>query len=1018
MSIITTIYKKSGFVPFSLNISWNESKQKKEVKNIPSFITIEKYDNTKIIKSYNGMGLRTGMKLPTLKNQTQDYYMIALDIDNKQDDNKLNGLIKWTEIMIINNFPSIEAIKTPIQKTQSGGYHYLFKVNQQQLNIIGASITDLNIDGQKYSIDIKAINQFIFCEPTKINDKRFYKWIKSPEKTPIMILPDFIYNLILNHHNIKTLQAVSAKTKTIVKNNTTVNDVTNTNVKEDEEKITTVNNLNKLVELVNVNRFDNYTDWIKLGAIIKFCNLPFEIFDKKSQTSKKYDKNETIKKWNSFTKSKKVKSYEAGLKYFAKLDNPEAYNILYNEQNLQKLEINDEYEMIKLNQKYLLELDDNLSKSTTIFTNTVEKFTTDKNIKSLNIQSPYGTGKTQFLKKYIAKYNPERILWLSYRITYTDDIMNEFKQFKFGSYLKRQYNSNRLICQLESLLNLQCDDDFLDEDEICQLIPQYDLIVIDEIESILNQFDSTTFKGRSRDVFDFLLNIIKVSSKVITLDGDLNNRSLKYMANFGQMLNIKNEYSQSELTFNLTQNRILFIEQLLKAIEIAQQLKKKIGICSMSKTECINMYNIINESKPNLKILIIHGDIGDDVKIELSDINTNIKNYDVMIYSPTIEAGVNISNDCFYQLFCILSDGSTSQRSFLQMTARIRNLENPDILILNECFKMNQTSNFWNYDDVKPMLSYIKDFQFTSKYVEKDNQIFMVKSLSPYDENYLHNRIERLNKNKYYFLPLLKVLCQRKSIKFVMSDEPLKKPMKKDVLEILQNVIDAKDATYEEYMTAIKRQNQRLATTEDKFIIKKFSLKKMLGLDFLNMDILKTYNNKTSLIHNYCALIDIQNIRDTTDNTKNENITKTLIVTRVLNELGYKNLMDTQQIIETQFDIGLEKLKNGIFNFEQSDIKKLFGMTKLQQNLATKKSMLGFINVLLKNFNIQIVSIRKSKNEKKISFYFIEHLNYIKEILTYKIEKGFKINDTSNLFIPVSTFELKELYIKPDIKIT
>jgi hypothetical protein len=70
----------------------------------------------------------------------------------------------------------------------------------------------------------------------------------------------------------------------------------------------------------------------------------------------------------------------------------------------------------------------------------------------------------------------------------------------------------------------------------------------------------------------------------------------------------------------------------------------------------------------------------------------------------------------------------------------------------------------------------------------------------------------------------------------------------------------------------------------------------------------------------------------------------------------------------------------------------------------------------LKNFNIQIVSIRKSKNEKKISFYFIEHLNYIREILTYKIEKGFKINDTSNLFIPVSTFELKELYIKPDIK--
>ena len=377
--------------------------------------------------------------------------------------------------------------------------------------------------------------------------------------------------------------------------------------------------------------------------------------------------------------------------------------------------------------------------------------------------------------------------------------MNEFKQFNFGSYLKRQYSSDRLICQLESLLNLQSEDDFIDDEESiesCQAIPQYDLIILDEVESILNHFDSTTFKGHSREVFDFLFNIIKVSSKVISLDGDLNNRALKYVSNFGSMKTIINEYAESDLKFNLINDKHIFTEQLLNSIKTAQQLQKKIGICSMSKTECINVQNLILASEPNLKILIIHGDVGDDVKSQLSDINTNIIPYDILIYSPTIEAGVNISTKFFYQLFCILSDGSTSQRSFLQMTARIRQLENPEVIILNECFKLNSTTNFWSYEDVKPTLTYIKGFEFQTQYIEKNNQTYITKSLSAYDENYLYNRSERLNKNKYYFLPLLKILCERKNIQFNVGDKLLKRPVKNDMSEILQSVIEAKDATY------------------------------------------------------------------------------------------------------------------------------------------------------------------------------------------------------------------------------
>ena len=57
--------------------------------------------------------------------------------------------------MTINNFQTLTRINTPIQKTGNNGYHYLFLVNEEQLKIIGASLTGLYIDGIKYTIDYK-----------------------------------------------------------------------------------------------------------------------------------------------------------------------------------------------------------------------------------------------------------------------------------------------------------------------------------------------------------------------------------------------------------------------------------------------------------------------------------------------------------------------------------------------------------------------------------------------------------------------------------------------------------------------------------------------------------------------------------------------------------------------------------------------------------------------------------------------------------------------------------------------
>jgi len=135
-----------------------------------------------------------------------------------------------------------------------------------------------------------------------------------------------------------------------------------------------------------------------------------------------------------------------------------------------------------INYRYLLDanINDNLLVTKT------NDFFSDENIKSLNICSPYNTGKTQYIKNVLDKFQPERILWVSYRISLTNDIKYNFESYGFQTYLTGNYRADKLIVQLESLHKLDYNSEFIDEGNG---VPSYDLVIIDEVESILSQFN-------------------------------------------------------------------------------------------------------------------------------------------------------------------------------------------------------------------------------------------------------------------------------------------------------------------------------------------------------------------------------------------------------------------------------------------------------------------------------------------------------------------------------------------------
>jgi len=112
-------------------------------------------------------------------------------------------------------------------------------------------------------------------------------------------------------------------------------------------------------------------------------------------------------------------------------------------------------------------------------------------------------------------------------------------------------------------------------------VPSYDLIIIDEVESILNQFNSPTFKGKSKDTFIFLEEIIKNSNKLITLDGDINSRAYSFVNSFGDGLYIENEYKKNKKIFNIIDDVDNFDKLLFKSLDN----NEKVVIVSQSRTQ-------------------------------------------------------------------------------------------------------------------------------------------------------------------------------------------------------------------------------------------------------------------------------------------------------------------------------------------------------------------------------------------------------------------------------------------------
>lgn len=834
--------------------------------------------------------------------------------------------------------------------------------------------------------------------------------------------------------------------------------------------------IRKYVNLLSESRIDDYNDWINVGIAIYNSNYDaFSIWNEWSKLSEKYDYNECIYKYNSFKPGNKG---IGSLKWWAKHDNPEKYNELVQPIDKQL------FETIKINTDYLLDKDklildkpieeysdlpyhityekrkvdkNDLYSGTDKITNilnyvevvkSVRKTTIDhsekiiksdkekmadivrewmlkKIIKCLCIKAAYGSGKTELVLKVCKEFRPKRVLWICHRQTLSYNIAGKFKELGFANYLDGNFKANRLICQIESLHKIMDMDRInLNDDDID--FPKYDLVIFDEINSLLKHFRSPTVKDK-RFTFNLMHAIAYYSSKALFLDGDFGNCAFQFASalhNNGVPIVVENKFNKIIKEMILTNHKEFFELNILNDVIIG----RNIAICSMSSTYAEYYAEIIK--KLNIKVLLHTSKTDDELKKKLRTVNDLWVQYQCVIYSPCIDSGVDFNIEHFDRIYGVLSSKSTDQCGFLQMGSRIRKLKDNKFMVYTNGLQYSEKCFPFNYEEVYQYLLEMHNKAYNmiiSKDKYNDNPILNYDyNFELYDIINCYNEVDSLNKSQNLFIPLLIKIAKTKgyTINYIQESFPnyiIKKGI--TTLEFIKNgslikkthnneKTDNNDNTYIkkllevdevdniEYRRLCIKQAANQATIDDKLKINYYTIKQQFGINNLTEEFLKLFYGKSHVLYNLTTLIDDNNITQHDINNEEKLIVyddfkrkeKNDIVRDIINLLGFGNAFSGISIEKHIFD---KNYKNVIGNskfFKNLKYNLLLFGKKNINDINTIKSFLGFINSILDEYGISIRLIQKTirlKDNKfmKKNLYIIEFYKSMLEFISFKKNK-------------------------------
>lgn len=292
--------------------------------------------------------------------------------------------------------------------------------------------------------------------------------------------------------------------------------------------------------------------------------------------------------------------------------------------------------------------------------------------RTLLVRAPMGAGKTERLVARIRELpSTAKILFVSFRKTFSQSMQQRLQTagivFEMYSQIAGKLclsKSPRLIVQVESLRRMSQE--------------AADLLVLDESESIMAQFCSGNVKELPLAFANFMVQV-QGARQLIALDAELSSRTTRSLAAMGrpggELLWCDYAYETGWQVY-MHRTQASWLHELNAQLGArAGETQRRVVVVSNSKATIDKLELWLRETRPDLNVLAYTSETNAAQRAaDFADIDRRVENVQVLLYSPTLLAGVSINLDSFDVGFSWFTPESCDVGACRQMEKRIRRL--------------------------------------------------------------------------------------------------------------------------------------------------------------------------------------------------------------------------------------------------------------------------------------------------------------------------------------------------------
>ena len=302
------------------------------------------------------------------------------------------------------------------------------------------------------------------------------------------------------------------------------------------------------------------------------------------------------------------------------------------------------------------------------------------------LRAEMGTGKTHQLREYLRAQRPARVLLVAFRISLCE-YFNEFlSEFGFVMYNDERHRETlgsepRVIVTVNSLFRL--------------VGSEYDDVVLDEVEGIMEQFDAV-HPAQRRGSWMVFEKLVRDTPRVLCLDAALGERAHSVVSGIRRDVRVVvNEHRSGATRVVVVQRRDKFFTTMLERLGS----DRRVVLASTSAAQLIAVYDAVTRAFPAKRMYLIHAGTPEREKARFaSSCNEFLAEYDGLFYSPTIQAGNSIDVP-FDELFVYATRSGPTPEAVHQMIGRVRTFDSSTVHVTFDTTPV-EPSHEYAYDEI------------------------------------------------------------------------------------------------------------------------------------------------------------------------------------------------------------------------------------------------------------------------------------------------------------------------------